>query len=78
MEPIEVIARFDAQGRLTPLSFTWQGQSVPVASAGRRWQDERGEHILVMIPFEQICELVYDQAEGRWYVRFFTGGAKTA
>ena len=59
MEPVEVVARFDAHGRLTPLSFTWQGRSIPVASAGRRWQDERGEHILVMIPFEQVCELVF-------------------
>ena len=78
MEPIEVVARFDAHGRLTPLSFTWQGRSIPVASAGRRWQDERGEHILVMIPFEQVCELVFIPAERRWYVRFFSAGAKVA
>jgi hypothetical protein len=39
MEPVEVIARFDDQGRLTPLSFTWQGRSFPVDSTGRRWQD---------------------------------------
>ena len=78
MEPVEVIARIDAQGRQTPLSFTWQGQSISIASAGRRWQDERGEHILVMIPYEQVCELVYNQAEGSWYVRFFSAGAKTA
>jgi len=78
MEPVEVIARIDTQGRRTPLSFTWQGQSIPVASAGRRWQDERGEHILVMIPFEQVCELVFNQGEARWYVRFFSTGAKIA
>lgn len=78
MEPVEVVARFDAHGRLTPLSFTWQGRSIPVASAGRRWQDERGEHILVMIPFEQVCELVFLPEERRWYVRFFSAGAKVA
>ena len=78
MEPVEVVARIDTQGHLTPLSFTWQGRSISVASAGRRWEDERGEHILVMIPFEQVCELVYYRAEGRWYVRFFSAGTKIA
>jgi hypothetical protein len=78
MEPVEVIARFDAQGRLTPLSFTWQGRSFPVDSTGRRWQDERGEHILVMVPIELVCELVFKPEERRWYVRFFSAGAKTA
>jgi hypothetical protein len=78
MEPVEVVSRIDIYGRHTPLSFTWQGQSIPVASAGRRWVDERGEHILVMIPFEQVCELVFNQAEGRWYVRFFSSGTNVA
>jgi len=78
MEPVEVIARFDAHGRLTPLSFTWQGQSFPVDSTGRRWQDEGGEHILVMIPIERVCELVFIPAEGRWYVRFFSAKPKVA
>ena len=78
MEPVEVVARIDTQGRITPLSFTWQGQSISVASAGRRWEDERSEHILVMIPFEKVCELVFNQVEGRWYVRFFSTGSKTA
>jgi hypothetical protein len=78
MQPVEVVARFDAQGRFTPLSFTWQGQPFPVDSTGRRWQDERGEHILVMIPVERVCELVFVPSEGRWYVRFFSPGANLA
>ena len=78
MEPVEVIARFDAQGRLTPLSFIWQGQSISVASTGRRWQDERSEHILVMVPIEQVCELVFIPEERRWYARFLTSKGPTA
>ena len=78
MEPVEVVSRIDPQGRHTPLSFIWQGQTIAVASAGRRWEDERGEHILVMIPFEQVCELLFIHAEGRWYVRFFSAGTKNA
>jgi hypothetical protein len=77
MEPVEVIARFDAQGRLTPLSFTWQGRSYSVDSTGRRWQDERGEHILVMIPIERVCELLFDPSEKRWYVQFYPARVDT-
>jgi hypothetical protein len=75
MEPIEVTVKFDTQGHLTPLSFTWKGQAFPVDSTGRRWEDEHGEHILVMIPIERVCELVYIPAERRWYVRFSSPGS---
>jgi hypothetical protein len=78
MEPVEVIACFDAQGHLTPLSFSWHGRSFPVDSIGRRWRDERGEHILVMIPVELVCELLFSSEESRWYARFFTSKAPTA
>jgi hypothetical protein len=78
MEPVEVVARYDALGRITPLSFTWQGQTFPVESTGRRWEDERGEHILVMIPVERICELIFVSPDRRWYVRFFSAGANIA
>jgi hypothetical protein len=78
MQPVEVVARFDAQGRLTPLSFTWRGQTFPVESTGRRWQDERGEHILAMIPVERVCELLFTPLEQRWYVRFFSPGMNVA
>lgn len=69
MEPIEVTARFDAQGKTTPLSFVWQGKTYTVESSGRRWEDERGQHILIMIPDGQVFELLFAAAEGRWYLK---------
>lgn len=78
MEPVEVVARFDAQGQVIPLSFTWQGQTFPVDSIGRGWQDASGEHILAMVPGERVCELIFIPAEKRWYVRFLSMSARAA
>jgi hypothetical protein len=69
MEPIEATAHFDAQGGITPLHFTWKGGSYHVESTGRRWQDETGQHILVMVSNGHIYELTFKSVEGRWYIR---------
>jgi hypothetical protein len=74
VEPIEITVKFDTLGQLTPVSFTWKGRAFPVDSTGRRWEDEMGEHFMVMIPVERVCELVYRAAERRWYVRFSSPG----
>lgn len=68
MESIEVTARFDLQGKIVPLSFVLQGRTYPVESTGRRWQDEEGHHILVMVPGDQVFELLYAPQEARWYL----------
>ena len=69
MEPIEVTARFDLEGKITPLSFTWLGRVYPVASVGRRWEDQASLHILVMAPLERVHELVFLPSEKRWFLR---------
>jgi len=69
MEPIEVTARFDESGTITPLHFTWNGGIYRVESSGRRWLDEAGQHILVMVSSGQIYELTFRSGEGRWYIR---------
>jgi PncC family amidohydrolase len=66
MQAIEVKARFDNQGKVIPVSFTWQGQVYPVEATGRRWQDEAGQHILVMTPGNKVYELVLSPGEMRW------------
>ena len=71
MDPVEVTARFDPQGKVTPMDFTWQGHKYPVVSTGRRWEDENGEHILVMVPGEKVYELVYVPTQKRWYIGQF-------
>lgn len=69
MDAIEVTADFDAAGRATPLRFSWKGRSYRVMSTGRRWQDEQGQHTLVMVAGEKVYDLVFAACEGRWYLR---------
>jgi len=68
MDSIEVTARFDEQGIITPLHFTWKEGIYRVESTGRRWLDEAGQHILVMISSGRIYELIFKRGEGRWYI----------
>lgn len=68
MEPIEVTARFDEQGTITPLHFTWKGGVQRVESTGRRWVDKTGQHMLVMVASGRIYQLTYRNDEGRWYI----------
>lgn len=68
MELIEVTARFDVQGKITPLHFSWNGGTYQVESTGRRWQDEAGRHFLVMVTSGRMYELTYRSNEGRWYI----------
>jgi hypothetical protein len=68
MEPIEVTARFDELGTITPLHFTWKGGVYRVESTGRRWLDDVGQHILVMVSNERIYELTFKSGERCWYI----------
>jgi hypothetical protein len=68
MEPVEVTARFDEQGIITPLRFTWKEGIYRVESTGRRWLDDAGQHILVMVSGGRIYELNFKRDEGRWYI----------
>ena len=69
MESIEVIARFNEQGQIDPVSFIRAGRSYHVDSVGRRWEDDFGQHFLVMVPFERVFELLYVRPESRWYLK---------
>ena len=68
MEIIDVTAEFDSQGKIIPLKFTWKGTSFPVDSIGRRWEDDRGQHVLVMIPGGRAFELLYTHSERAWFL----------
>jgi hypothetical protein len=69
MESIEVIARFNEQGQIEPLSFMRAGRSYHVDSVGRRWENDAGQHFLVMVPLERVFELVFMTTVGRWYLK---------
>jgi hypothetical protein len=74
MEEVEVTARFDQEGRITPLQLGWRGRTLPVESTGRRWDAEDGRHILAMIPGERVVELLFIPGEGRWFLRMIGSG----
>jgi hypothetical protein len=69
MEPVEVIARFDLDGVITPVRFAWRQVEYPITSIGRRWDDESGQHILVMVPGDRVFELIYQTSSGMWQLR---------
>ena len=73
MEAVEVTARFDEDGKIIPQKFTWRQVKYPVTAVGRYWNDDTGQHILVMTPVpgtpgDRVFELVYTASEGRWYI----------
>ncbi len=69
MDIIEVTARFDAEGRITPLEITWNERKLSITSTGRQWDAEDGRHILAMLPGDHTVELIFVPHEVRWYLR---------
>ncbi len=70
METIEVTARWDENGEVTPVQFRLKGTPIQVETIGRRWQDERGLHALVKALGGRTFELVFSPTEMRWYLAF--------
>ena len=66
METIEVTAHFDLQGRVTPISFVWQGRSYRVEGTGRRWKAKDGVHILAMVSGNRAYHLIFDGESRIW------------
>ena len=67
MIPISVTAQFDIEGDVFPISFTKEGVQYSIDDIGRKWQDENGNHFLVMVPSERVYELLYVPKEMCWY-----------
>jgi hypothetical protein len=68
-EVIAVEARFEIDGAIHPLAFSWRGKRYRVVSLGRQWEEGEARHFLVMTPEEQIYELAYLLEESRWILR---------
>jgi hypothetical protein len=68
MESLEVTAKFNEDGKITPIRFTWDGIDYLVESTGRQWEASDGEHILVMVPGGRIFELVFNSTKRRWFL----------
>ena len=70
MEPVEVTARWDVEGSITPLQFVWKGCIYQVESTGRQWGDAAGRHVLAMVPGGQVYELIFQPESLRWFLGF--------
>jgi hypothetical protein len=70
--PTSVEARFDEDGRLTPLAFHWHGLRLTVASWGRTWfagdGTQQRQHFLVMTASRRTFELAFASDVRRWWV----------
>jgi hypothetical protein len=67
--PTEVEVRVSADGSLTPISFSWEGQRLRILDVGRFWHDTAGDHWLVMpaAPLHPF-ELLRLSSNGMWQV----------
>ncbi len=69
---VAVEARFEEDGRLTPVAFKWQGQWTRVASVGRTWSTDDGGNVthryMLGTPGEAVFELALERATLRWRV----------
>jgi len=68
MEALEVVARFDLQGKIIPLRIILRGQEFTIESTGRRWKSAQGEHILVITSDGRAHELLLDLIQGKWFL----------
>jgi PncC family amidohydrolase len=70
--PVAVEARFEEDGRLTPVAFKWQGKWTQVASVGHTWSTDDGGNVIlrymVSTPGEAVFELALERATLRWRV----------
>ncbi len=66
--PTEVRARFDRDGKVRVLAFSWGGRELVVTSTGRTWIDDDGRHLLVMVSGEQVFELLLRRSDLSWRV----------
>lgn len=68
MQAIEVTARFDPSGNVTPVEFVWAGKTYPITKVGRNWNEGDDLHVLCQAPGAGVCELVFHADERRWYL----------
>jgi hypothetical protein len=68
-QKIEVGAHKEIGGQWEPDRFIWQGTNYKILEIGRRWQDEDGQHILVMVLGGQVYELILDIDQISWYLK---------
>lgn len=65
MKSIGVECRFAEDGRVQVKKVQLNGRWLPVGQ-GRQWLDENGRHVLIMLPGEDVRELVLQSQTFSW------------
>jgi nicotinamide-nucleotide amidase len=65
LQPVRVVTRSSNDD--LPASFTWQGRMYNITDYGRRWNDVKGQHILVMTDDGQTFDLIQTSDSG-WLI----------
>jgi len=68
MEEIDVVARFESGGEITPLELVRKGAHYRVISTGRSWRGKKGVHILVMLIGNRVFHLLFSMPDAKWYL----------
>lgn len=70
--PTAVEARFDEEGRVTPMTLRWRGRDMHISDVGRRWTEPHGphqiRHYLVMTPAQDTFEICLDTGSLQWKI----------
>jgi len=65
---VKVRSLINFSGSLEPKAIMRDNLEIPITAIGRQWQDELGTHILVMVPGEDVLELIVS-TDSNWYYR---------
>lgn len=65
MQHVAVECRFNEDGSVQVKKVQLNGRWLPVGQ-GRQWVDENGRHILIMLPGDEVRELVLQPGTLRW------------
>ena len=68
---VQVRSLVNFSGNIEPQALMRDSREIPITATGRRWKDELGDHILAMIPGEDVLELI-QSSDGNWYFRQVT------
>ncbi len=68
MIPIEAAGKYDRDGRFTPLQIKLKDQKISIQDIGRRWETDKGCHLLVMDNRQQTYHLFQRQEDQLWFL----------
>lgn len=77
MESVGVDCRFGQDGLVQVKQVQVNGRWLPVGQ-GRQWRDENGRHVLIMLPGNEVRELVLQPGTLRWWLVGTKAGGVTA